>query len=480
MALDSIVVKFGEWLPDQAALGNPQTVVKNAIPQAQSYASAPGIEVLSDAIASRAFAGFWCMDQSLNFYFFAGCASKLYTYDGDGTWTDVSQAGDYSVDNWQFILWGERVIAIGDGDVPQYFDLGSSVDFADLTNATAASCGAVVGDFIMLGGGTDPANVRWSGFNDSTAWTPSATTQSDTQTLFGVGTTVKNIIPQGYSAVIFCDRSIRVATYVGPPLVFRFETIEEDRGTLARNAIAWSGSNIFYYGLDGFYQFRMGQGSIPIGMEKVDRFIAEDLDFSRLDEMRAAIDRRYQICFWTYPSLSTGTYRLIGYRWQLQKWTIIDADLETIFDYNTGPTTVEGLDTLYATIADFDISVDSPNLSTGKSFLGGFNTEHKLASMTGTGSPLTMTLETGEANTVGKRISVKSVRPLIDGEGTLYAGTRDNQDENYSYGDGISENTIGEFDVRSSARYHRFKFTSTTPIEHAQGFEVFFRKEGRR
>ena len=480
MALESIVVKFGEWLPDQAALGNPQTVVKNAIPQANSYASAPGADVLSaDAIASRAFTGYWCMDQSLNFYFFAGCETKLYQFDGSG-WTDVSQAGDYVVENRKFILWGERVIAIGDGDVPQYFDLGSSTDFADLSGATAAICGAVVGDFIMLGGGTDPANVRWSGYNNSTAWTPSPITQSDTQTLFGVGTVVKEIVPQGNSAVIFCDRSIRVATYVGPPLVFKFETVEEDRGTLARNSIAWSGNKIFYYGLDGFYVFSLGQGSVPIGMEKVDRFFQDDFDFSRMDELRGAIDRRYEMVCWSYPSLSSGGYRILCYRWMLQKWSYIDADLETIFDYNSGPTTVDGLDSTYATVEDFNISVDSSSLAFGSASLGGFNTSHKLASLTNFGSPFPISLETGEANVVGKRTSVKSVRPLIDGEGELYVGTRDNQDENFTYGTAIAENAIGEFDVRSSARYHRFKFTSTNSVQHAQGFEVFFRKEGRR
>lgn len=483
--IQSQTVLFGEWLPDQDALGNPQTYVVNAIPQAQTYSACPGLDIGSDAITSQAYAAYWTFDASGDWHMFSGCATKLYKLNVD-TWTDVSQAGDYTVSNWVFIKWGSaRVIAIGDGDVPQYYDLGTSTDFADLSGAPTATCGAVVGDFIVLGGASsDPTLVKWSGYNSSTLWTPSLSTQSDEQQLLGTGPTIKAIVPQGNSGVIFCDRSIRVMTYVGPPIIFRFDIVEEDRGVLAKNSVTWSGATMWYYGLDGFYEFTIGSGSRQIGNEKVDRFFRNDADFARVDEIRAAVDRKNQMVCWTYPSVSTGTFRMICYRHQLGKWTIIDAGFETIFDYTGGtvPILLEDLDSYFSDMSAMNVSVDSDTLITGTTSLAGFTTAHKMASLSSWSSPLPAEMITGEIGTPnGKRLSVKSVRPLIDADDpSLYIGTRDNQNDYVSYSSEITQNAIGEFDARTSARYHRFKMTMTDNFLHAKGVEVFFRPEGRR
>lgn len=479
----SQIVAFGEWLPDQAALGNTLTAVKNAIPQAASYSSVPGLDVLSDAANSRVFAGTWGVSKGGTYGLFIGTATKLYSL-ASGALTDVTRTsgGDYAVTNWEFIWWGDRVIAIGTGEVPQAFDLGTDSDFALLPNAPTAVCGAVIGDFIVLGGAaSNAALVQWSGFNNSEAWTASASTQSDSQELYGQGNIIKRIVPQGNAGIILCERSIRRIEYVGPPLIFRIDVLEEDRGTLAPNAVAWNGPRIFYYGIDGFYM-HLGGVSQPIGTEKVDRFIRGDMDVGRLSEMRAAVDRKNQMCVWTYPSLTTGAYRQICYKWELQRWGVFDADIEAVFDYSSSPVTVEGLDALYADIDTMgSVSIDSEALAGGIVSLAGCNTSHKVVTFTNTGSPLAAELETGELqDQQGRILKCKSIRPLVDASSTIQVAERDNQYDNYNYDSALSADSIGEMDCLTSARYHRFKMNLTAQFRHAQGVEVFYRLGGRR
>jgi len=475
------MVPFGEWLPDQAALNNPLTYVENAIPQANSYSSVPGLEAISDAASSTVFGGTWGKTSGGSYTLVIGNASKLYKL-VSGALEDVSQAGGYAVTNWEFVWWGDRLIAIGTGDVPQYYDVGASTDFADLPNAPSATCGAVVGDFIVLGGaGGDDSKLQWSGFNNSQAWTASPSTQSDSQILYGQGNIIQRIVPQGNQGLVICDKSIRQITYVGPPLVFRIDVLEEDRGTLAPNSVCWAGSKVFYYGIDGFYMFQGGQ-SVPIGAEKVDRFIRSDMDFSRIGEMRAAVDRKYQMAVWTYPSTSTGEFRQLCYRWDLQRWGMFDANCETLFDYASGPVTVEGLDTFYATLDAMTIAIDSPALQGGVVSLGGVRaSDHKIVTFTDVITPLVAILETGElGGPAGRIIKAKSLRPIVDQSCTLQIAVRENQFDNYEWQSVLTANEIGEMDCLTSSRYHRFRMTLTERFAHAQGVEVHMRTGGRR
>lgn len=475
------VVQFGEWLPDQAALGNTLTAVKNAIPQAQSYSSFPGPEAISDAADGAVFAGTWGVSKAGAYKLVIGTASKLYSLTNN-VLSDISKAAGYTVTNWEFIWWGDRIIAIGNNRIPQYYDVGTSTLFADLPNAPKATCGAVIGDFIVLGGASDNAALlKWSGFNNSESWTISAATQADEQELYGQGNVIKRIVPRGNAGIVFCERSIRSITYVGPPLIFRIDVIEEDKGTLAPNAIAWVGSRVFYYGIDGFYEFN-GSVSQPIGYEKVDRFVRTDMDFTRITEMRAAIDRKHEMVVWTYPSLSTGEFRQLFYRWDLGKWGMADANLETVFDFSSSPVTVEALDSINADLDQIDISIDSGALQGGLVSLGGARaSDHKVVTMTATANPLTAELETGELSGPGGLIhKIKSLRPLVDASSTLAIATRDNQYQNYEYSAAMTANEIGEMDCMTSSRYHRFKMILSTQFRHAQGVEVMFRTGGRR
>jgi hypothetical protein len=107
-------LKFGEWLPDQAALSLPgSSNAVNVQPHGTGFRSWGSIAVDSTALTARARGAVAMIDADSNVRMFAGDATKLYRYEA-GTWTDKSKAGSYSndtLDNWNFLKFGTQVIA---------------------------------------------------------------------------------------------------------------------------------------------------------------------------------------------------------------------------------------------------------------------------------------------------------------------------------------------------------------------------------
>ena len=107
-------LKFGEWLPDQAALSLPGvTHAQNIQPHGTGFRSWGSLATDSTALTAKARGAVAMIDGDANVRMFAGDATKLYRYEA-GTWTDKSKAGGYSndtLDNWNFLKFGTQVVA---------------------------------------------------------------------------------------------------------------------------------------------------------------------------------------------------------------------------------------------------------------------------------------------------------------------------------------------------------------------------------
>jgi hypothetical protein len=480
--IPSIDVNFGEWMPDQANLDNTLIDALNCISQAKSYRSLRSLVNVSTALDGRCLRAIVAKDRTGVINNFAGDATKLYRL-AVGTYANVSKAGDYTVEGWEFIKFGDRIIATGSGAPVQYFDMGVSTLFADLPGSPPqASHAAVIRDFIVLGnlldGGTEyPARVQWGGFNSSEKWGVDAAVQSDFQDLFGNGGAIQRIVPGDYG-VIFQEDSIWRMDYAGPPTIFRFDEVESGRGTLAPNSVTWLGSLVYYWGNDGFYVFN-GAGSTPIGSEKVNRYVIDQYDSSRASEFFGIVDRANDLVFWTYPTVGGGS-EVIIYNWVTQRWTHSDLIIYAFSEYADPGFTLEELDTIFADIDSASINVDSKEYRGGNVTLGVFDESNKLSNFTG--DYLTATIETGEFKfPSGGRAYVSSVRPLVEGGGTykVSLGQRDAQTGAVSYGPFKLVNPIGECQFHKNTRFTRFKTELAGGFSHASGLEVFYKPAGR-
>ena len=213
---------------------------------------------------------------------------------------NVSKAGDYAgITKWRFVQFGDTVIAANNVNKLQYWTLGSSTLFGDITQAPIAKYVAVVRDFVVaahLDGGSNPNKLQWSDINDETDWTSGATSQSDFQILADGGNIVG--VTGGEFGLVLLDRAIMRMTYIGSPFFFQFDTISKSLGCVEGNSITKYGNVTYFLGDDGFYSCD-GTNIVPIGNEKVDRWFQANSNPSKLDTM-SAIDADQ-----SYPRSST-------------------------------------------------------------------------------------------------------------------------------------------------------------------------------
>lgn len=480
-------IPFGEWLPDLPDLSNPgATEAKNVLPHQGSYLPFRQLSVTSSALGAACQGAAAFSDKDGNTEAYAGDVSKLYRLSSQ-TWADKSGTtySTASTGFWRFVKWGEKVIATNGAQPPQIKSFGAGGNFADLGGSPPkAKSIATVRSFVVLGDVDDgtryPNRVQWSGQNLETSWGTVPSTQADYQTLEGDGGAIQ-AITGGDVGLIVQERSIWEMRYEGPPIIFRFDETAPGIGTPAPRSVVRFGTTTFFWGNDGFYRYDIGRGPTRIGDKKVDLWFQENLNKDALDKVVAAIDIPNAKVVWSFPFGSTAD-NLIIYDWTTGQWSRAEQDTEMIFSGRSPGTDLEGLDSISSDIDALTQSLDSDQWKGGALSLWGFDTTHKSGSFSG--SALTATLETAEVgNPDSSMIYVNGIRPLVDGDGAsnrVYVGTRDVQNNNYSYGNSIFPNSIGEHNTRAAARYFRFRVDISGGFERAIGMRARAKSNGIR
>ena len=495
--MEPVFIPFAEWLPDLPDFKNPgASNVKNVIPDAIGYLPCPALsEVTTTAMNAKCRGAIAVKDEGLNVYNYAGVETKLYVQAAE-VMTDVtSLAGAYAtgaLEFWEFIKWGNKLIATNFSDAPEVIILGAS-NFAALGGSPPkARHIGVVRDFVVMGnldeaGTVNPQKIRWSGINDETAWAASATTQSDSQELFSSspfgGGWVQKVVGGEYGT-IFQEYTTWRMTYIGSPAIFQFDEIRPGIGTPSPNSVVRIGELIFFLGQDGFYVISHGSEVSPIGLNKIDRTFLADVNTERLDQVIGAADPSQRSIMWIYPSgASTTPNKAIIYNWIEKKWSPAEFNSEWLYPALGTGVTLDGLDSISTDIDAMTTSFDAREYVGGALMLAAFSTAHQKATFSGTA--LDATLETGDEQLIpGQRSHVCGVRPLIEGYGasmTVAVGTKNKVNEAVTYSAESSphvDTNISPF--RSNARYHRARVSLSGNFEHAVGIDAFAKHAGHR
>lgn len=457
-------ITFGEWLPDQPSVTGALMKADNVYSRAIGYGGVPSAvdytqaasEPLNNVVAGKNPDGSTTI--------FAGSQTNLYKLDSaDMSLDDVSGA-TYATpvdQRWRFTQFGNRVIAANGHDKLQGWLLGTSTAWANLAaDAPEARYVTVVRDFVVSGHiGTDyPFRVKWSGINNETSWTDSATTQSDYQEIPDGGSIVG--VTGGEFGLILMDRSIYRMTYVGSPLVFQFDNISRNLGCYEANSVIQYQGLTFFLADDGFYACD-GQTVASIGGEKVDRFFFSDVDEEYLFNMSAAIDPIKNLVIWAYPAKGQGgnVNKLLIYNFQTKKWSSGGTDVDRVASSSSPSTTLEGLDVISSSIDALGTSLDSRIWLGGKLLFAGVR-GNKVVTFTGANS--TATIQTGELSLENRKTAITLVQPIVDnGSCDVAVFSRDLLTTQVVFGSATSADSENRVSVRSMGRYHRLQFNPT-------------------
>lgn len=498
-----MILEFGEWLPDLPELGNPGTLVAtNVIPDRISYRPFPGLAVQTNALTARPLGVFSANDASANTFVYAGDTTKLYEL-VDLTWNDESKVGGYTTasnDVWEFAQFGTTagavsVIATNFTDAVQTLAVGGggAGAFADLMTSTLKPTAKHLGiwrDFLVLGNTSDatdghvPNRVWWSAINDATDFDPDAATQCDFQT-FPDGGWVQKIVDGVEYGLVYQERAIRRAYYVGSPLVFDFDAVDQRHGTPIPNSVIRFGRLTFAIDEEGFKLFDGIQNN-PIGAGRVDRTFWNQFDVANKLAVSVGIDPLNKLVLWAFPgtgAIADMPNKAFVYSWQWDRWAEVDINIYSIVQTATQGYTLDGLDAVGTDIDNatvFSESFDSDAWKGGKLRLAAFDTDFKLNYFTG--SNLAAVIDTKEGQIFsGKKALVNGFRPIGDFSGSTVTGqlgTRNFRTEDVTFSAETSLNTQGAIRIRSRHRYHkaRIKVAAGGTWTHAQGIEI---EEGR-
>ena len=389
-----------------------------------------------------------------------------------------------------FTQFGQYVIASNGVDEPQYYLMGTSTVFENLS--TIASNGTpptfktsgVVRDFLVTGNILGAKNrVAWSGINNISTW-ESGVSSSDTQDLPGSGGQVV-AITSGEIGYVFREDQIIRMDFVGGNVVFRFSVISPNRGAVYGQTVCQDNRQVFFYASDGFFQIN-GDQVLPIGAEKVNRFFDSDLNKAYTDRISAAVDPFNTLAIWLYPSKdnpnTTGICdKLLIYNYITQKWSVAKVKASQIFKQFIVTNTVELMDIISSNLDQINISLDSAFWTTGHLYLGAINKDFKAAIFSG--KTLEAELETKEQEIFpGLRANVTGIRPIVDASANVTIKTRDKLADTVTTSTSSSMNDTGINPVRQSGRYFRanVKIPAETIWTNAQGIDLTASQGGSR
>ena len=388
-----------------------------------------------------------------------------------------------------FTQFGNYVIASNGVDPAQYYEMGTSTKFKNLsTIATAGTTpvfrvSGVVRDFLVTGNQPNNKNrIQWSGINDLATWSGK---QADFQDLSGSGGQIV-AITSGEIGYVFRQNQIIRMDYVGGTVVFRLSVISPNRGAVYGRTVCQDNRNVFFYSDDGFYQLA-GDSITPIGAEKINRFFDLNLNKAYTDRICAAVDPFNQLAIWLYPSVNntsntTGICdRILIYNYATKKWSLGITNASTIFSQFVGAYTVELMDIISQNLENINAALDTDFWSGGQLFLGAIDNNFKAAIFSGNNNECE--IETSELEPFpGQRANITGVRPIVDAVSTLTVKTKERTADTETASSSVTQNASGMNPVRKSGRYIRanVKVASGTTFTHAQGVDFVATKAGNR
>ena len=436
-------LEFGAWEPDAALLNGLQAPEAcNVIPEKRGYRPVPAIEVGKyEALPGAALEVYASKDMADNMATLAATSDGIYAMEWDEDEQKFTWVQRYAVtpltESRYFAQYGDAVYALWGTQLLKQASPGTN--FEPVTQAEGydydAPAGEVMGtirDFLVIGQLTgDPAAIQWSGIDRPDEWPTPGTNaaqyiQSDTQ-VFPVGGRVMSIVGAvgGVDGLIFQERAIQRATYVGPPYIMQFNPVDQQQGTVAGKSPTVCGTVCFFLAEDG-WKATDGASVRPVGYERVDRWFFNQCDTARIAEVRGVHDSAHRLAVWSFPTsaASAGVHdRLLIYSYTLDKWSYVKCSIECLFGDISRGVTLEELDELMpqaVPVEDGGIdtprpprpfsSMDSDALKNGARLLGIVDDAHRMGSFTG--APMQAMIETAEHG--GARMMVHGFRPLVD------------------------------------------------------------------
>lgn len=470
------------FAPD-APLTTPDILVAvSAIPTARGYASPPqGVNAGASSVGATTTGGALLPKLDGSSLTLVGSAADVYSLSA-GSWSSIGTGYSAGVNRWAFAIFGNTILAANKAVELQ----SGTTTLSTISNAPKASTIETCQGFVILGDCDDSSTGLSTGFGDQPHrwwisqfenptgdWTPNASNQCTSGLLVETPGAIVRVCRLNSEVVVYKARSLYLGRFDGSDAVLRFTAVAADVGCPARDAVVSAGSAHYFPGDDNFWMFD-GSRPVPIGEAIREWFFGSDITPGALNRqqqslMQALHDRRSGLIYWFYPGSGQSTLTgCICYHYKTGRWGSFAIAINDAIQAVASAITIDGLDALYATIADIpEIPFDSPYWTAATPVLSYINSSNVLFSLSGSGGPMSLT--TGLLGGEEAVSLCESVRPLFrttPSSATITGYTRAAAGDAATLA-ATSTLANGRFPLLQSGRYHQFAvvFADQTELE---------------
>jgi hypothetical protein len=477
---------FGPWEPDTADLNaDSLDIARNVLPGPNSYLPAPGLVPHSTEALPLPCRGLWYVQTATgNYDTYAATAEKLYKYNADtGAFADVSRlaGGNYALpadDYWSGTQYGPRLIVCNIGNEPQFIDVDTGTNFANLPNAPIASFVTVLDDHVVFSRlFLNPRAIAWSAINDSEDYTSGT---SGTQEFSDAGE-VTGFCPHAH--IVFLQRGLRGIISTGDKYAFSFPPMSSEKGTVSPFSVIEFGGLAYWLSDNGFYVGNADEQK-SISEKRISGYFYDALNQGAITRVFSTFDPHASRIYWAY---ATGDEmwndHVLVYDWGIDRWSEMEVNTYILSRLATASVS---LDSAGPDSMDMDLpglpSLDSFFYRSGAPVLSAVSTDLLLSSMEG--PPLAATLLTSSYEfQPGRRVRMRSVMPYIEetfsagnSAVTLKVSKRQRYGDAWAVSSAIPQQLSGYYRMNADGHFHRLEINipAGTDWQHAQGWEADF------
>lgn len=459
------------WAPDaDPTIPGVAADVENMLPTKRGYAAEAGLGTLgaTRTLPSACLGAGYLRFSNYSPHPFFGTSTGLYSAFGSvvditgGTITAVSE-----LNAWRFASIADIALAVSKDNVLKSTN-NPSTDFADVSGAPSGDTIAVQEQFVMIGatnsGGWVYPDGWWcSARGDETDWTPDVATQCAQGRLNQTPGRIVRLIPFQKYIVAFKNSSMLRGTYVGAPVVWRWDVINTSIGLTGHEAVCEAEGALYWLGYDGFYRFAGGAVE-RIQSAPMDWFRRSGTTLFNSYQVQAQWDSVRRCVRWYYALAGeTALTRCIAYHVDTDRWGKSEVEIEWVC-YGYAESVIDATGSVQAV-------VDAPTVVRG--------TTHAIETFAG--DMLDSSITTGDIGDDQQVFTLTQVRTRYYTQPTTVSATnyyRQTLDASLTT-DEQTTRSDGKFDFSRSARWHRIKLEHTGAVEMG-GFGVQMQKAGKR
>ena len=479
-----VMVQFGPWSPDQPRKAGVIVEALNVIPRDGRYQSLPTASTISvSAVAGTPLGGFSSRNVGGASKTYVGTSTHLYERSGAG-WTEIDNTTHTVADGdrWEFTQYGDDIYAASHSVTIQR-QAGGTGDFSTTAGAPSVSCIANVRQFVVGGdiGGASPIphKVQWCAIDDPTDWAASAATQAGSQELDSRDGRVM-AIRGGERGIILQQHAITRMTYIGAPIVWQFDKIDDRNGCEASGSAVQVGRIVYFLSHDGWRATDGAGESVNIGDGWINEWFSAYLKTSKKHLIRGAYNPAWRCVVWTFPSIAGSGVNdsLLLYSIEAKRWARGGYGQQVIWEGASSAVTLEGLDAYFSSLDDVTPPLDDPFWLGGEPTFCGM--EGGLLTTLGNtaGTAVMETAEYEPSN--GHKNRLQFVEPVIDSTAiNVRVGYRDLPGSTVTWSPyAACHSRTGRAPFRIVSRFQRVGVRVTGDFDDAQGFNAVSRQSG--